>query len=238
MMAMREIVLLHTIVNRSDSKKYQKFFQDNKVPITLNSLGKGTATDEIMDLLGIGEPEKSIYFSFLSANRAKKLLKKMIAVMRLDIPGNGIAFTVPMASIGSAITLNLIMDGEEPSDPEKRREKPMDTEPKKEVIIAITNRGYVNQVMDAARGAGAGGGTVIHAKGTGTGEVEKFLGITIAAEKELVLIVTDADQRAAIMKAIMAEAGFKTKAKAVVFSMPVTATAGMGKAPVIEDEEE
>lgn len=237
-MALREIVLLHTIVNRSDSKKYEKFFQENHVPITLNSLGKGTATDEIMDLLGIGEPDKSIYFSFLSANRAKKLLKKMIAVMRLDIPGHGIAFTVPMASIGSSVTMNLILNGEEAPTEEKRREKSMDTEPKKEVIIAITNRGYVNQVMDAARGAGASGGTVIHAKGTGTGEVEQFLGITIAAEKELVLIVTDADQRAAIMKAIMAEAGFKSKAKTVVFSMPVTATAGMGKAPVIEDEEE
>lgn len=237
-MAHREIVLLHTIVNRSDSKKYEKFFQENKVPITLNSLGKGTATDEIMDLLGIGEPDKSIYFSFLSAYRAKKLLKKMIAVMRLDIPGNGIAFTVPMASIGSSITMHLIIDEEEAPDMEKRREKTMDAESKKEVIIAITNRGYVNQVMDAARGAGAGGGTVIHAKGTGTGDVEQFLGITIAAEKELVLIVTEADQRAAIMKAIMAEAGFKTKAKTVVFSMPVTATAGMGKAPVIEDEEE
>lgn len=235
---MREIVVLHTIVNRSDSKKFQKFFRENHVPITLNSLGKGTATDEIMELLGIGEPDKSIYFSFLSANRAKKLLQKMIAIMRLDIPGNGIAFTVPMTSIGSTITMRLIMDGEEPSNPEKRREKPMDTEPKKEVIIAITNRGYVNEVMDAARGAGAGGGTVIHAKGTGTGDVEKFLGITIAAEKELVLIVTDAEQRAPIMKAIMAEAGFQTKAKTVVFSMPVTATAGIGREPILEDEED
>lgn len=235
---MQGIVLLSTIVNRSDSKKFQKFFEENKVPITLNSLGKGTATDEIMDLLGIGEPEKSIYFSLLSAPKASKLLKRMIAIMRLDIPGNGIAFTVPVDSIGSAATLNLIMEGQQPPDVEKRREETMDTEPKKEVIVAITNRGYVNQVMDAARGAGASGGTVIHAKGTGTGEVEQFLGITIAAEKEMVFIVTDAEQRPVIMKAIMAEAGMKTKAKTVVFSMPVSSTAGIGKEPVIEDDEE
>lgn len=234
---MREIVLLNTIVNRSDSKKFQKFFEENKVPITLNSLGKGTATDEIMDLLGIGEPEKSIYFSLLSAQRASKILKRMIAVMRLDIPGNGIAFTVPVASIGSAVTLNLIMEGQQTPDVEKRREETMQTEPKKEVIVAITNRGYVNQVMDAARSAGASGGTVIHAKGTGTGEVEQFLGITIAAEKEMVFIVTDAEQRPAIMKAVMTEAGMKTKAKTVVFSMPVSSTAGIGKEPVIDEEE-
>lgn len=234
---MGEIVLLNTIVNRSDSKKFQKFFEENKVPITLNSLGKGTATDEIMDLLGIGEPEKNIYFSLLSAQKANKLLKRMIAVMRLDIPGNGIAFTVPMASIGSVATLHLIMGEQQTPDVEKRREETMQTEPKKEVIVAITNRGYVNQVMDAARGAGASGGTVIHAKGTGTDEVEQFLGITITAEKEMVFIVTDVEQRPAIMKAIMAEAGMKTKAKTVVFSMPVSSTAGIGKEPVIDEEE-
>lgn len=234
---MREIVLLNTIVNRSDSKKFEKFFKEQEVPITLQSLGKGTATDEIMELLGVGEPEKSIFFSMISGAKAKRILKRMIAIMRLDIPGNGIAFTVPMASIGSATTFNMIMEGENPSDTEKRSERNMDAEPKREVIVAITNKGYVNQVMDAARGAGASGGTVIHAKGTGTGEVEQFLGITIAAEKEMVFIVTEVEKRPAIMKAIMADAGVKTKAKTVVFSMPVSSTAGIGSEPVIEEEE-
>lgn len=235
---MREIVLLNTIVNRSDGRKFEKFFKEQEVPITLHSLGKGTATDEIMELLGVGEPEKSIFFSMLPGTKAKRILKRMIAIMRLDIPGNGIAFTVPVSSIGSAMTLNLIMDGQEQSETEKRSEKHMDTEPKREVIVAITNKGYVNQVMDAARGAGASGGTVIHAKGTGTEEVEKFLGVTIAAEKEMVFIVTGCEQRPAIMKAIMTEAGFKTKAKTVVFSMPVSAVAGIGKEPVLDEEEE
>ncbi len=234
---MREIVLLSTIVNRSDSKKFEKFFKEQDVPITLQSLGKGTATDEIMELLGVGEPEKSIFFSMMRGAKAKRILKRMTAIMRLDIPGNGIAFTVPVASIGSATTFNMIMEGENPSDTEKRSERNMDAEPKREVIVAITNKGYVNQVMDAARGAGASGGTVIHAKGTGTGEVEQFLGITIAAEKEMVFIVTEAEKRPAIMKAIMADAGLKTKAKAVVFSMPVSSIAGIGREPVIEEEE-
>lgn len=236
-MSMGEIVLLNTIVNRSDSKKFEKFFKEQEIPITLQSLGKGTATDEIMELLGVGEPEKSVFFSIISGIKAKRILKRMIAMMRLDIPGNGIAFTVPMASIGSATAFHMIMEGESHMDTEKRSEKIMDTEPKREVIVAIANKGYVNQIMDAARGAGASGGTVIHAKGTGTGEVEQFLGITIAAEKEMIYIVTDAEKRPAIMKAIMADAELKAKAKMVVFSMPVSSTAGIGKEPVIDEEE-
>ena len=73
----------------------------------------------------------------------------------------------------------------------------------------------------------AGGGTVIHAKGTGMESADKFLGVTLASEKELIFIVVKKEQKNAIMRAVMEEAGLTTKAKSVVFSLPVTETAGM-----------
>lgn len=96
-----------------------------------------------------------------------------------------------------------------------------------ELIIVILNQGYSNIVMDAARGKGAGGGTVIHAKGTGMEKAEQFLGVSIAAEKEMIFIVTKAKGKNEIMKAIMEEAGMDSKAKSIVFSLPVTSTAGL-----------
>ena len=84
-----------------------------------------------------------------------------------------------------------------------------------------------DQVMDAARGAGAAGGTSLHAKGTGTELARKFLGVSIAAEKELVLIVTREETRKPIMKAIMEQAGSRTKAQSLVFSLPVDEIAGL-----------
>ena len=81
--------------------------------------------------------------------------------------------------------------------------------------------------MDAARGAGAYGGTVIHAKGTGMEQAEKFMGVSLAAEKEMIFIVAKKEQKNLIMKAVMEQAGLTTKAKAVVFSLPVTDTAGL-----------
>lgn len=96
-----------------------------------------------------------------------------------------------------------------------------------DLIIVIANRGYIELVMDAARGAGAYGGTVLQAKGTGMEHAEQFMGVSLAAEKEMIFIVTKTEQKNSIMKAIMEQAGPDSEAKAIVFSLPVTDTAGL-----------
>ena len=98
---------------------------------------------------------------------------------------------------------------------------------KYELIIVIANQGHSEMVMDAARSQGAGGGTVIHAKGTGLEKAEKFLGVSIADEKEMIFIVAKSEMKNAIMRSIMDNAGLGSKAKSVVFSLPVTDTAGL-----------
>jgi len=82
---------------------------------------------------------------------------------------------------------------------------------------SIANQGYTELVMDAARGAGAGGGTVIHAKGTGMERAEQFLGVSLAAEKEMLFIVVKHEEKNAIMRAVMTEAGLESKAKSLIF---------------------
>ena len=96
-----------------------------------------------------------------------------------------------------------------------------------ELLVVIANQGYTDMIMDAARGANAAGGTVIHAKGTGTEQAERFLGVSIAAEKEMIFIVTKREGKNAIMRAIIDKAGLKSKAGSIIFSLPVTETAGM-----------
>jgi len=70
------------------------------------------------------------------------------------------------------------------------------------VIIVIINSGFVDLVMDAAKAAGAGGGTVLHGRGTGNKEIEKLFGITISPNKEIVLIVVPNKIKDKVMKAI------------------------------------
>ena len=91
-------------------------------------------------------------------------------------------------------------------------------------------------VMDAARSAGAGGGTTVRARGTGAKAAEKFFGISLAEEKEMVFIVSDVNKKKDIMRAIMQDAGINTKAHALVFSLPVSETAGFRFADTVEKE--
>ena len=106
-----------------------------------------------------------------------------------------------------------------------------------ELICVILNEGFSDMVMAAARPAGATGGTVLNGKGTGAREAEKFLGISLANEKDVVLIVADSDKKAAIMKAIVKEAGPGTKAGAICFSLPVSHVEGLRRLSA-EDLEE
>ena len=64
-----------------------------------------------------------------------------------------------------------------------------------ELIVVIAEHGYTNLIMDAAREAGAFGGTIIHAKGTGMEVAEKFMGVSLAAEKEVVFIVSKTEEK-------------------------------------------
>ena len=77
-----------------------------------------------------------------------------------------------------------------------------------ELIVVILNEGYSDTVMDAARAAGAGGGTVLHAKGTGHKKAVKFFGVSLAEEKDMIYIVSPASRKAKIMNAIEKAAGY------------------------------
>ena len=96
-----------------------------------------------------------------------------------------------------------------------------------ELLVAIANQGYIDTVMDAARSAKAGGGTVIHAKGTGMELAKKYLGVSLVEEKEVILIVTKSREKNQIRKAIMEQAGLDSKERTIVFSLPVTSVAGI-----------
>ena len=95
-----------------------------------------------------------------------------------------------------------------------------------EAILCIVNSGFSEAVMDAAKKAGARGGTVVKAKGTGA-EIAKFFGVSISEEKEMVYIVASRKGRDDIMRAIMEKAGRNTEAHGVVFSLPVDKVIGI-----------
>ena len=220
---MGNICLMTTIVDRKIIDKYLSLYRENDLHIMYVTLGMGTATNEVMDYLGLDSAEKAVAFSVVEEETWQVVKKQLRKKLQIDAPGGGIAFTVPLSSVGGRKTLEFLL---EKSDYQKQEESTLkNTE--YELIVVISQQGYTDIIMDAARGAGAYGGTIIHAKGTGNAETEKFMGVTIAAEKEIVYIVSKAKEKNAIMKAIMEKAGLNSKAKAICFSLPVSDTAGL-----------
>lgn len=98
-----------------------------------------------------------------------------------------------------------------------------------ELIICIVNNGFSEAVMDAAKAAGARGGTVINARGTADKEAEKFFGISIQPEKEMVLILVETGIRDAVLHALYQSSGLGTPAQGLAFAVPVDKVVGLRK---------
>lgn len=98
-----------------------------------------------------------------------------------------------------------------------------------EVIFAIVNEGYADDVMDVARDHGARGGTIINGRGVARADAAAFFGITVHTEKEIVMIVVSKDIKDDVLNAIYKEMGMAKKAQGIAFSLPVTDTAGLVK---------
>ena len=212
-----------TITDRNQSQKFLSFYKTYGIEVVLSTLGKGTAASEILNDFGLEATQKAVLFSVVTGKVWSAVQKGLQTIMLIDIPGTGIAFTMPLSSIGGKRQLEFLTNGQ----PFQKGEESVLKDTKYELLVVIANQGYTEQIMAAARRENAGGGTVIHAKGTGMEGAEKFLGISLAAEKEMIYIVVHRDKRNDIMSAIMRDAGMASKAKSICFTLPVSATAGL-----------
>ena len=206
---MGKLYLTTTIVDRKNGSKYEKLYKENGLSVTFTTLGAGTARGDMLDYLGLEATEKTVIFSVQEEEDWQSLKKELRRKMKIDAPGGGIAFIIPLSSIGGKKTLQFLLA----KDEYQKEEESVLKDTTHDLVIVIANRGYIELVMDAAREAGAYGGTVLQAKGTGMEHAEKFLGVSLAAEKEMIFI--------------MERVGTESKAQAIVFSLPVTDTAGL-----------
>ena len=181
------------------------------MPMSIATHGRGTATRSMMDLLGIENNFKRIVLNVASPEKTRELIRELKRKLFLGMPGQGITIAVPVKSVGGGKTL-AYLSGEQ--SPKYTPELNFDYE----LILAIANEGCTDLVMNAARTAGA----------TGSHSAQKFYAVSLASEKEIVLILTKTEQKTAIMRSILKEAGPDSPAGSIVFSLPVTEIAGFG----------
>lgn len=208
------------IINTDMEGEVLAVCKEADIPVALTLHGHGTATREMLDLLGLDVQEKRLVICLANEDKTTALVQQMRRQLYLGTPHRGIGIVIPVKSIGGGRTLAYIAQGQDTAPKAPR------IDPDYELIIAVANEGHTDSIMDAARTAGAGGGTVMHAKGTGSKNPEKFFHVSIASEKEMVLIVAKKESKARIMQEIIQKAGPDSEAAAFVFSLPVSDVVG------------
>ena len=231
MLKQSELYLMMTVTSRAGMPDFIRLYRDKGLDVHLISLGHGTAGEMYMRMLALDGTEKMVCMTVVTGRKWMEVKKAMSVRLRIEAPGVGIAYIVPLSAVGGKRLLMLLTDGQGYERGEETALKGTE----QELLVVVGNLGFNEQIMDAARKAGARGGTVIHARGTGREKEEKFLGISLASEKDIVLIVTPTEQKAEMIRTIMEEAGPKTAAGAVAFALPVTDTAGMILRPQSEE---
>ena len=108
---------------------------------------------------------------------------------------------------------------------------------KYDLIVASVEVNHADEAMEAARDAGAAGGTIIRARNLDNAKAEQFIGISLMEERELLLILTKKEGKLAIMEALTEKVGLKTEAGGIIFSLPVDRTAGISASDEAEQSE-
>lgn len=224
--------LMVSIVNRGQGGRLLELFKAQDLHFHFITLGHGTASSEMLYYLGIGETDKDVLLSLVPREKTAELMNTMVSTLQLNRAGKGIAFTLPLSGINRPLLELSARHRQVGGDTGHSKEEETGMEQcqstvKYDMVVAVTNQGFSNQVMDAAREAGAGGGTLLNARGLGYEDAENLFGIPLQPEKEVLMILTPREKKAAILEAINRAAGLKTEAKSILLSLPVEEIVGL-----------
>lgn len=218
-----QVRALVVITTDKSAVRAAELFKEKGFPVQYAMLAEGTASSEMLDMLGLGSTEKRMLMTTLPRPVAEQMLKTIHDDLALSRADGGIAFTLPITGLSNLIMrmMNGMAEGES-----KRKEGNTMTDNKFSLVTAVVNRGFSNDVMVAAREAGARGGTVIHSRQLLNEDSTNFWGVSMQEEKDILLIITDIENKITIMKAIGESFGINSEAKGIVLSMPIDSVTG------------
>ena len=220
--------MLVLIIDHSGVKKATEVLEKYRVPVQLLCKGKGTASSDLMNYLGIGETEKAVLLCPVLKLHVSELFDVLNRDLKLNKPGKGIAFTFPISG-ASSFVLEMLNDEARQKIKEhlERRVEQVDHTITHSLLMVTINQGYSEAVMTAAKQAGAAGGTVLLARRLGLEAPMQKWGINIQPEKEIIYILAEQEKKLAIMKVLGEKYGLHSEAQGLIISIPVDAVAGL-----------
>lgn len=222
--------LLVGIIRKEDEIAMTEACNDCCVSLHFSGIGYGTAKSNYLSYLGLDEIEKRVVYSLIPNYCENRVLRAINRKLRLYLPGNGIAFTIPLSGISSIIS-NAILTTPMREDPNETQKNTSEKERNAmhELIIAVVNSKYTDKVLDCSRAAGATGATILHTHSINNKQAEQLIGTSFRQETDTIAFLTTYEFKAHIMEAIRENAGLKTEGGAVLFSLPVDSLIGIGR---------
>lgn len=207
--------------------KAAEMFREKNLPVQYRLNAKGTASSEIMDTLGFGSVDKCILAGMVPKSFGHEMLGLLHSKLRLDAVNSGIAFTIPLTGVTNLLMRMMESVEEKNQETTEGTGEHLMTENNYTLIAAFVDRGFSGDVMEAAKAAGAGGGTVLHGRSIGSKDATGFWGQSVQEEKDIVLILAPHKNKVAIMRAISEKCGMHSKAKGTVVSLPIDEVMGI-----------
>lgn len=233
--------LAMAIVNDGQASSIVSILNNAGSSASFISHGKGTAKNDLYGVLGFSEEKKQCIIAVLKEKswlEAKENLRARFAVSSYS---KGIAFFSYLDSIAGVSTyryLGNIRNETNKSKGEKTMGEEMIKKEGYEVLFVIVNDGYTDLVIDASRKAGARGGTILTARGTGNKEMEKFFGVVITPEKQIVLILVKKEIKDKVLEAIYHDVNISAKGQGIAFSIAANDVVGIAPEETELEKEE
>ncbi len=215
------LIATHKLVDKA-----AELFLKMDLPVQYRLNAEGTASSDILDALGLGSVDKGILVSTVPKSFGEQMLRQLHKQLRLDAVNSGIAFTVPLTGTSNLMLRMMMKIDEDNAFSQGKGESTM-TEQTHTLIAAIIDRGFSDEVMSAAKAAGASGGTVVHSRAIENENATGFWGLSVQEEKEIVLILAELADKLPIMRAISEKCGMHSEAKGLVVSLPIDAVMGI-----------
>lgn len=95
------------------------------------------------------------------------------------------------------------------------------------VLVAILAEDLEERAIDIAKRAGAGGVTILDARGIGAREKKTFFGLTYEGSQSVLVFVLEKKLSLTVMKSLSKELELKKHSKGVVFTIPLEHIAGI-----------
>ena len=220
---MRYYRLICLIAKAEIANKAEGILSERGIDVEYRMLVHGTASSEVMNLLGLGTTEKVMISAIATQEGASELLPQMRKRLYLGMLDTGVAFTIPITGGQNRLFENVSANAKDSGRMEVMEDREFS------MIIAIVNQGFSDAVMNAARPEGATGGTVFHSRRVENSMPGRsFWGISIQEERETVMILARNSRKKEIMKAISEKCGIDTESNGIVFSVPIADVEGLG----------